>query len=245
MTATKQLKKSIEVGGDERMSEKKEEQQPNEFQIMDTKDENQIITEMQGETALIEEYVYSFKQGGRQVTSLSYAGIKEMVRRRGHYEILDLKTEETDGMIRATVKIRDCVNSVEFLGAAEADKNKPFAFVLAVNKAERNAYRKAMPAEFLAKMVNAFLQSKPGEKPFKPPASDTEEKIEQVKQQERPSWEQMAPSAKGPWEKNTDLSDDDVTEVLGMMDAERKDSVDVEGFRYWRLSRDGITEGLG
>src|SRR3972149_3978088 len=95
-------------------------------QIMDTRDENQIIMEMQGETALIEEYVYSFKQGNRQVTSLSYAGIKEMVRRRGNFEIIEAKTEENDKTIRALVKIRDLSNHVEFLGASEAEKDKPF-----------------------------------------------------------------------------------------------------------------------
>lgn len=131
-----------------------------ECQITEAKDENQITQEILGETALIEEYVYSFKQGGKQVTSLSYSGIKEMVRKRGNFQILKTEIQETEKTIRALVTIRDVTNRVEFLGASEADKSKPFAYTLAVNKAERNAYRKSMPAEFLAKMVDAFLHGK-------------------------------------------------------------------------------------
>lgn len=101
---------------------------PNEFQLMDHKDEGQIIEEIQGQTALIEEYVYSFevydkeKKRNRTVTGLSYAGIKEMVRRRGNFEIISVEKEETDKTIRAIVKIRDLLNRVDFLGASEADK---------------------------------------------------------------------------------------------------------------------------
>ncbi len=109
--------------------------------------------------------VGSVSVSSSQVTSLSYSGVKEMVRRRGNFQIVSFEKEETDDTIRAVVVIRDLVNNVEFMGASEADKNRPFAFVLAINKAERNAYRKAMPTEFLAKMVDRFLHGAPTETP--------------------------------------------------------------------------------
>jgi hypothetical protein len=136
------------------------------------RDENQIVKEMQGETTLIEEYVYSFKQGNRTITSLSYAGVKEMVRRRGNFKILDVQTEETDKTIRARVIIRDLNNNVEFIGASETEKEKAFAYVLTLNKAERNAFMKAMPVKLLADMVNNFLHSAtPQPAPQAPPNS--------------------------------------------------------------------------
>lgn len=150
--------------------EKTEIERVEAYKQMDVRDENQIIAEMKGELALIEEYVYSFKQSGKQITSLSYAGVKEMVRRRGNFEILDAKIEETDKTIRALVKIRDLANRVDFLGASETEKDKAFAYVLTVNKAERNAYMKAMPAKLLAKMVDAFLH---GEKTEEQPQSQS------------------------------------------------------------------------
>jgi hypothetical protein len=133
---------------------------PAPYLQFEKRDETQIVKEMSGETALLDEYVYSFKQGNRTVTSLSYAGVKEMVRRRGNFKILDVQTEETDQTIRARITIKDLVNNVEFLGASETEKSKPFAYVLSINKAERNAYMKVMPTEFLAKMVDSFLHPK-------------------------------------------------------------------------------------
>jgi len=107
------------------------------FQTMERRDENQILAEMQGE--LVEELVYDIQIQGRRVTNLSYAGVKEATRRRGNIEILEVRTEETDNEIRALVRVRDHDNRIDVLGASAAEKSKPFAYTLAVNKAERSA----------------------------------------------------------------------------------------------------------
>jgi len=130
----------------------------NEYQIMDRRDENQILSEMRGE--VLEDLVYDITLSGRRVTNLSYAGIKEAIRRRGSLEILDVKIEETESTIRALVKVRDLQNRIDVLGASEADKQKPFAYTLAVNKAERNAFAKLIPAKWLATLIDEYLQQK-------------------------------------------------------------------------------------
>jgi hypothetical protein len=128
------------------------------YQDMDRRDENQILSEMRGE--ILEDLVYDITISGRRVVNLSYAGIKEAIRRRGSLEIIDFKTEETESTIRALVKVRDLQNRIDVLGASEADKSKPFAYTLAVNKAERNAFSKLIPAKWLATMVDDFIQQK-------------------------------------------------------------------------------------
>lgn len=128
------------------------------FQVLDRRDENQILAEMRGE--IIEDLVYDVTIQGKRVTNLSYAGVKEAIRHRGNLKILDVHTEETDKEIRALVKVQDLQNCIEVLGASSAEKEKPFAYTLAVNKAERNAFAKLIPAKWLATLVDEYLNRK-------------------------------------------------------------------------------------
>ena len=125
------------------------------FQEMDRRDENQILSEMRGE--LLEEFVYSIRIGEREVTNLSYAGIKEAIRRRGQVEILEVRTEQDEKEYRTLVRVRDHSNNIDVLGAGAAEKNKPFAWVLAANKAERNAFGKLIPAKWYATLIQDWL----------------------------------------------------------------------------------------
>jgi hypothetical protein len=136
--------------------EKKNELASQPFQEMDVRDEGQILAEMRGE--FLEQYVYSFTQAGKAITNLSYVGVKEAIRRRGHVQILDHKVEEVNGKYRATVLVHDIVNDIDVLGVSEAEVSKPFAYVLAVNKAERNAFMKIIPAKFYAELIKEKLQ---------------------------------------------------------------------------------------
>lgn len=126
------------------------------FQELDHRDEEQILAEIRGE--LVEEFVYSIQLQGRQVTNLSYAGIKEAIRRRGNFEILDIQVTENDAEFRALVRVRDLINRIDVLGASTAEKNKPFAYVLALNKAERNAFSKLIPAKWYATLIDDWLK---------------------------------------------------------------------------------------
>ena len=141
-------------------------------ELSEREDEDQIVKEMRGE--ILEHYVYSFPQGGRTVTGLSYAGVKQYVRRRGHFYIFDCEcckkpvhVDETAEEFRATVKIRDLENDVEVIGVSVCEKKKPFAYVLAVNKAERNALRKLIPEKELAMIIREF-SARQGSSPLRP-----------------------------------------------------------------------------
>jgi hypothetical protein len=138
------------------MTEKETEVTP--YTQMETKDEEQILSEMKGE--FLQNYVYSFTQGNRTITNLSYIGIKEAIRRRGHYQIIEQTITEVGGKIRALVKVHDLINDIDVLGASEAEADKQFSFVLAVNKAERNAFAKVIPAKLIAEMIAEKLGKK-------------------------------------------------------------------------------------
>jgi hypothetical protein len=131
--------------------------------MTEKRDEDQILSQMRGE--VLSTYVYSFTQGNRTITSLSYAGVKEAIRRRGNIAFhpcscchRDIHVEETPEEVRASVTVWDLQNNVRFLGASSARKNQPFAFTLAVNKAERNALRKLLPEKQIALIVEQFLR---------------------------------------------------------------------------------------
>jgi hypothetical protein len=167
------------------MSEEKPkpETTPNEYQLMDIRDENQILSELKGE--FLEQYVYSFKQGPRDITNLSYAGVKEAIRRRGHIRIIEHSVEEVNGKYRATVLVHDLVNDIDVLGVSEAEVNKPFAYVLAVNKAERNAFMKIIPAKFYAELIKEKLSTnRPAPVNVTPkPVCSNQPKQEQIEQE--------------------------------------------------------------
>lgn len=139
------------------------------FQELDKRDENQILSEISGE--ILEELVYEITvfdketQRNRKVTNLSYAGVKEAIRHRQNVEIIgEPKIEETETTIRALIKVRDLTNHIDVLGASEADKNKAFAYVLAVNKAERNAFAKLLPVKVITETINRYREQKNGNK---------------------------------------------------------------------------------
>jgi len=130
------------------------------------RDEEQILAEMQNQIA--KEWVYTIDVRGQKVTSLSYAGVKEAVRRRGNFRFVpcthcgkSVHVDEDEKEYRAQVTVHDENRNVMFLGAAAVPRNYPFAWVLAVNKAERNAMRKMLPEKQIALLVEQFLRKGP------------------------------------------------------------------------------------
>ena len=148
-------------------SEEKADVPTQVFQALEKRDENQILAEMRGD--FLEDLVYDITIKGKRVTNLSYAGVKEAVRRRGHVEILEYHTEETDKEIRALIRVRDLDNQIDVLGASAAEKGKPFSYVLAVNKAERNAFAKLIPAKWFAVLIDEYRNRKRGDVPTPAP----------------------------------------------------------------------------
>ncbi len=132
---------------------------PGFFQLSERQDENQILSEMRGE--FLDQFVYRMNLRGHEVTNLSITGIREAIRRRGGVEITEYKVEDVEDEFRAIVKARDHVTQVDVVGASTCKKTLPFAYTIALNKAERNAFRKLIPEKLLALLIAEYQKTHP------------------------------------------------------------------------------------
>ena len=105
--------------------------------------------------------MYRINLHGREIVYLSYAGIREAVRRRGGVEIMNFSVEDVEDEFRALVKVRDHVNQIDVVGASTCKKALPFAYTIALNKAERNAFRKLVPEKLLALLIGEYQKTHP------------------------------------------------------------------------------------
>ncbi len=147
--------------------EKKEEMVPvtAEYEVVDQVDDQAIIELMTGQT--IQDYVYSFKQGGRTVEGLTLAGINEAANRRGGIQVEEMEYQELDNSWLATVKAVDTITGSSRWGAYEQPKMSggradPFAFTKAVHKAQRNAIKQLIPVPVIREVLNFYLHRKAG-----------------------------------------------------------------------------------
>src|SRR5208283_2452728 len=58
--------------------------------------------------------------------------------------------------------VRDQDNQIDVLGASTCEKTKPFAWTLAVNKAERNAWMKLIPSKWIAALISEWISRQGG-----------------------------------------------------------------------------------
>ncbi len=147
--------------------EKKKEMVPvtAEYEVVDQVDDQAIIELMTGQT--IQDYVYSFKQGGRTVEGLTLAGINEAANRRGGIQIEEVKYEEREHSWIATAKAIDTITGSSRYGAYEQPKMigsrpDPFAFTKAIHKAQRNAIKQLIPVPVIREVLNFYLHRKAG-----------------------------------------------------------------------------------
>ncbi|MCY3743370.1 MAG: hypothetical protein OXH00_20340 [Candidatus Poribacteria bacterium] len=147
--------------------EKKEEMVPvtAEYEVVDQVDDQAIIELMTGQT--IQDYVYSFKQGGRTVEGLTLAGINEAANRRGGIQVEEVKYEEQENSWIATAKAVDTITGSSRYGAYEQPKMSggrpdPFAFTKAIHKAQRNAIKQLIPVPVIREVLNFYLHRKAG-----------------------------------------------------------------------------------
>ena len=128
-------------------------------------DDQAIVELMTGQT--IQDYVYSFKQGGRTVEGLTLAGINEAANRRGGIQVEEVNYEERDNSWIATAKAVDTITGSSRFGAYEQPKingNRPdpFAFTKAIHKAQRNAIKQLIPVPVIREVLNFYLNRKAG-----------------------------------------------------------------------------------
>ena len=102
-----------------------------EVEVMDTVDDQSIVEMMTGQA--IQDYVYSFNQGGKVVEGLTLAGINEAANRRGGIQVKEVNYKETDHSWIATAEAIDTITGNSRFGAYEQPKINgsrvdPFAF---------------------------------------------------------------------------------------------------------------------
>ena len=123
-------------------------------------DDSAIVAAMQG--AAVEDYVYTFRQGGRVVEGLTLEGINEAANQRGGIAVELVEVTETETHFKAMVKATDTLTGSERLGAsmqakAENNRSDPYAYTKAVHKAQRNAIKQLLPVPVLKRVMAFYL----------------------------------------------------------------------------------------
>ncbi len=136
-----------------------------DYEVLDQVDDQAIVEMMTGQA--IQDYVYSFKQGGKTVEGLTLAGINEAANRRGGIQVEDVRYEERDQSWLAIAKATDTVTGSSRYGAYEQSKRMgsredPFAFTKAVHKAQRNAVKQLLPVAVIKEVLNFYLHRQAG-----------------------------------------------------------------------------------
>ncbi|MBW2674016.1 MAG: hypothetical protein JRD89_11470 [Deltaproteobacteria bacterium] len=133
--------------------------------MVEQRDEQQIMQEILGD--VLRQYVYRFEVGGRVVTNVSYAGIKEAARRRGNVHVTKVEVEETkDGQaVIGKAEVYDLQNNFKTWGVAVQRKRMrlrdgrevedDFCVQKAVSKAIRNGLRACVPEKLIAERVTS------------------------------------------------------------------------------------------
>ena len=136
-----------------------------DYEVLDQVDDQAIVEMMTGQA--IQDYVYSFKQGGKTVEGLTLAGINEAANRRGGIQVDDVQYEEREHSWLATAKATDTVTGSSRYGAYEqakrmGNREDPFAFTKAVHKAQRNAVKQLLPVAVIKEVLNFYLHRQVG-----------------------------------------------------------------------------------
>ncbi len=134
-----------------------------EYEVVDQVDDQAIVELMTGQT--IQDYVYSFKVGGRLIEGLTLAGINEAANRRGGIQVEEMEYEERENSWIATVKAVDTITGNSRWGAYEQPKMNgnrpdPYAFTKAIHKAQRNAIKQLLPVPVIRDVLNFYLKRK-------------------------------------------------------------------------------------
>ena len=136
-----------------------------DYEVLDQVDDQAIVEMMTGQS--IQDYVYSFKQGGKTVEGLTLAGINEAANRRGGIQVDDVQYEEREHSWLATAKATDTVTGSSRYGAYEQPKrmgnrDDPHAFTKAIHKAQRNAVKQLLPVTVIKEVLNFYLHRQAG-----------------------------------------------------------------------------------
>jgi len=130
----------------------------NEFELMDRKDEAQILAELKG--AYSKKFVYQFQQGKNTVTGISWSGIKEIAFRIGNIKTEINENVSDDEEYAFIVRATNTETGSSMLGVGNCKKTEGFARQKALSKAQRNAIRGVIPEATIELYLTEFTQDK-------------------------------------------------------------------------------------
>lgn len=134
-----------------------------DFKALEERDESQIVNDLSGN--VIDEFVYKFKQGDREVKGISWAGIKHLMAQMGSISVEDVEIIETATHIRAKARVIDKKRDVQMIAFAEQPKvmktrsgeiEDNFALSKVNSKAIRNAVRGLIPEALILEMIKKW-----------------------------------------------------------------------------------------
>ena len=155
-----------------------------EYAIMDKRDESQIMSEIQGN--FMKQFVYKFKIGKREVTGISWSGIKEIAYRVQGIDTVIESTEHTEEAYTFIVKATNKNIDSSRLGVGSCLKKEAFAIQKALSKAQRNAIRGVIPEKTIEMFLTEF-EGKPGNVDTVPNADDLRDQVEAEYKVKEPS----------------------------------------------------------
>jgi hypothetical protein len=166
------------IGGEEKTPKKKDapvlkeqsltvlESKNQAFDLMNQRDDSQVLLEIQG--GFMEEFVYSFPTKEGKVTGLSWVGTKEVARQMGNISVEDCEILEKPETYLVKCKAKDIARNVTMFGVAEQSKRMMLkggdsvpdlhALSKCVSRAQRNAIRGLIPEIFIKKMIEQYLK---------------------------------------------------------------------------------------
>jgi len=156
--------------------------QPEAYELLDQRDEDQILAEIKGN--IITEMFYSFRVGGKEVTGISWVGTKEVARQYGNIKMDFIDLKDMGESFMAIVRATDTRTDTGLLGSSTQSKQMEihdfdrdgkwlkdtngkyvthlepdkFASTKAISKAQRNGIRAIIPEKFLIEMYKQFKQ---------------------------------------------------------------------------------------
>jgi hypothetical protein len=148
--------------------ESKKPERHEDFLMMERKDEEQIMQEMQGR--ILPQFFYEFSSGGRIVTGLSYAGVKQIMRQMGNIRIRDFNISDDGNQFIAKARAVDENRNLEIWGVSQQPKKMTlrsgkeifdeFAATKAASKAQRNAIRALIPEQVIVSAYEEWKRKK-------------------------------------------------------------------------------------
>jgi hypothetical protein len=149
------------------------------YQLMDQRDEAQIVAALEGR--YLDDFVYEVDSGGDKVVGLSWIGIQEASRAYGGIQCRILEERETETHVIVTVEARDMKTGSARVGRSRQAllrklpsgklQMDPFGDVKAISKAQRNAIRQLLPQVLMKQWIDRY-RSRDNEKPEKRQSED-------------------------------------------------------------------------